>query len=421
MSPESKKYLSPTEVTDGDGSKFEYFSLGKKKSMEIDRFQRINVFSDEKYRRLLNTMFDFVGPVKELASRALGLKDRKGKLRPPRPDDLAEVRAMVSDLLSLGLAKYVISSSEFGKGGYYSLTDDGVEYYTGYLADKLPDLYKRFLKEVGSRSGRGGRLSTREAAMLVSDFGKADPLLTAVAVAGGGPVPIQKAVGIYLDYETKVGGRDEAAVSGEDYREGVVRRLRSLVSKGLLRAGNSERGRAVALTPGGKKITSAVFRDLSQIISESASFGVLETEGGKGGLPGAVGLTNLGEAVRKAHLDRISQELIPAPGGYESGEPPVPIEQVDPEPRPVYKLKMTTGRPYGLFRMAAIKMWRGVKGLNASTVFWAFISVCILSMLLGVAFGSLEVVVGSLLAAAGGFVALIVYYALREMRFTLRR
>jgi hypothetical protein len=421
MAPQSnergkRRPVGPVEVSDHDGGKFEYFSTGKKKSMKMGEFQRISVFGDEKYRRLLNTMYEFVGPLQDLAARFYGLpEEQSGRLG---ADRLGEARSMLGNLMSLGLVKYVVSASEFGKGGYYSLTPEGVERYVEYLTDKVPTPHKDFLKDFPESEG-GRRLASKHALMLVCDSEGLETLVGAVAAHGSGPVPVQRVLRLHLEYRTEVRGDSEESVSGEEYREDLLSRVRALVSGGLLKAGSREGQKLVALTERGRKLSSSAVKIFSKMSSECSRFGLVKKIGGSGGLPAALALTSLGADVRTEHLDRISQELRPVEGGYSSGDPPVPIDELEGESPQVYKLRLTTGEVYSYATRFFLFVRDKVSSLSASGIFWLWAAVCIFAMVLGSVSGSLPLVVGSLIAILAGALVLFIYYAARELKYSL--
>jgi hypothetical protein len=186
-----------------------------------------------------------------------------------------------------------------------------------------------------------------------------------------------------------------------------------------LKAGSREGQKLVALTERGRKLSSSAVKIFSKMSSECSRFGLVKKIGGSGGLPAALALTSLGADVRTEHLDRISQELRPVEGGYSSGDPPVPIDELEGESPQVYKLRLTTGEVYSYATRFFLFVRDKVSSLSASGIFWLWAAVCIFAMVLGSVSGSLPLVVGSLIAILAGALVLFIYYAARELKYSL--
>jgi hypothetical protein len=419
MSQQHGRRKTPIEVKDDDGAKFHYFSLGKMKTMTTPKFQRLTVFGSDGYRNVLNHMFDFVGPLNELAARVYDRKDRSGKPMPPFPDDVAQLRSMLSNLMSLGIVKYVATDGEFGSGLYYSLTEDGVELYMDFLVEKAPGTYKEVIRKFVEMDADKDKYYMPFLFLLMQfgEMSSVDPLLVSTFSNDKKPVNVGEVIKSYLDYELRVNGQEREVIESDEYKQRVTIRLRNFISNRLVEMRKVNDVDYVMLTSDGNRIIAPAMKKMSQFMNDIRKFTIVKVNSDDRGVPVGFWLTNLGASLRREYNKKIETELVTERAWNDIVRPPMPIDEIEETPPPTYTLELTTGKIYTFSK----RVWDKMHDVKLIPFFGFIFSCCLFFGIVGVILSNISLIIGSLIVGGASFLILILIMAVQEIRIKIKQ
>lgn len=408
----------PVEVKDNDGGRFEYFSLGKTKSMNTPYFQRLTVFGRDECRAVINHMFDFVGPLNELAMRFYNRRDRRGEPLSPHPEEVAKLRAMLTDFMSLGIARYVATDGAYGNGLYYSLTEDGVKYYLEFLVEKAPKLYKETLIKFIATDKENEKyyFPILYLLMFLSENNNLDPLLTSVFSTDRQPSTVREVIESYLEYQITVKKEPEEKIQDIKYKEKVTRKLKAMIADRAIKIKNHDGIDYLILDVLGKKALSPIMEQLSKFINDIRQFSIVRIVKNENGVPVGFWLTHLGIALREAYLEKISEEIVSRQYNDDVLNPAMPIEEIPREQPQVFQLKLITGKTYTM----AKRLGDRVKNIRLIPAFILIIATCLFSLVVGLLLANTSIIIGAIIAIIVALVLLLLIMGIEEARIRIK-
>jgi len=370
------------EIKDEDGGKFVYFSQGEKREMASDHFQRRIYFSDEKYQHLLNTMFDYVGPLNELCKQVFPDHDHKGRLRPSSPEKTAKIRHMIGELMSVGLVRYVSNDGDYSHGTYYSLSEDGVTFYTDYLADKISPIYKDISLNFVKLNGKY-ILPPLYVFMSIAERENIDPFLLTVFTEEGTPIFAKESLNSYIDYLVKVKNEKKEIVESQEFKESIKRKISKFSDFGIIKMKrDSDNKDYILLTKRGRYHIAPAIDLFSKFVRNVHKVGIMHMQKDENGAPQRFWLTNLGKIVRKKYQDNLALELKVSMGSDETIAPAMPIELIEEEVAQRFRLKLGTSHSYAT--MLVLNFVEAIKDMTLPM--WGFLIFITLLFFSGVSF-----------------------------------
>lgn len=386
------------EVREDDGGRFYYISKGKKKSMKSDHFQRLSWFGKEEYQEVLNVIYDYVGSIKDLATRVYPDYDKEDNIIPASSEKVGQVRSIISNLISLGIVECIADDGDMEGGLYYSLTEEGMEYYIDYLVEKIPELYKdsslKFIKMKDDHV-----ILSLHLFMYLATLKNIDPILIPIytqqtppsRVTSQNPPVLARGKDIfrtYVEYDRKLNGVDDEKAGSEDYLKRLNRKIRHLVDENIIEIVRSNAESFLKLTERGYKHISPALDLMSNYVYHLGELPIIDVEKNSNGSPKRFHLTNIGIAVKKAHLKSLSKELKRCDTEESVLDPPMPIDE-DVSMSPIkFEMQMKTSPSYK--KVLWIKLIDAVKDQTIETwlllTFVGMIFFAIIFLIFGIPF-----------------------------------
>lgn len=397
-----------------DGGRLEYFSSGKHKSMKTQDFLKLTIFRDELSAKLLHILFEEAGHFKLIIHKTFDNHH-------PSLEDISEVRATLSNLISNGLVKYIQQDGVIGHGGYYTLTEEGAEWYVNTTEEKLMKIFKEVIKKfIKTEKDDDYMLPTLFLFIILAEGRKIPTLLASVYSDDEEPIPIRDILDAYFKFEIKVNKSSEERIKSEGYEKSTLHRLHDLVNKNVIERvlvkKNDNNITCFRLTERGRKITSPIAERLGEFIDKLIDFGLATPEPDKVVIPDRLWLTHFGRKVREKYLERLSTEL----GSYmldDNTNPPMPIEELPTETvGQKFQLKLTTGKAYTISKRFIDK----IKNIDVVTIFIMIILSFIFFAIVGGLIGSIGLVWFCIAGALISTVIFVIFVGITELRIKIK-
>lgn len=372
------------EISEDDGGRLYYINKGEKKSIRSDEFERKHLLGQPKYQRLLTILYNSVGSVEEITKKYTD-NEQKQHRGMHRKETEHKILSMLSNLMTAGFSKPVTDSGAEG-GTYYTITEEGIEYFVQFLLKRIPDIYKetslKFIKRKRDQNDVYVMPSFYLLMMIASMRGL-DPMLVCVK-SGEKPISAKKLFDSFIEYDIKVNQIDKSVANDESYIQKLKHRMRKLMDQKLIQMTTRENTMFFQLTELGERYISPVTEMYQRYVQSIDRIPIIDMVNNHQRRQFI--LTPIGVAIRKKYKKKKSRRLEAEKQFSDITMPPMPINEEDEEKPIRFTLKKITDGRYRV--LAWIRFKRAFKSttieakLGFISIILVFVAVC--SFFLGV-------------------------------------